>query len=556
MLILAFGSASCNNGSDIQSFSTNFPLEYSVAACPGTDCTIRFSVKAPSNSSVKSDRNWCKAYTEWEKNKIHVTLTVADNLSNEDRTALITISSPDVEKPCIVKVVQTASQFKMTGTMNEFAPEGGVYTIRVSSDTPWAIDCEEKWITVEPTAGEATIVGEPVDVKLTVSPNNEGIVRKAHIRLRTTNERENSLFFDALQFEPWETEKRIGDGGLTFDNNRMDSKYPQMKEWITAGRSQGIPVLANQLNNITKTFEPGTTASELNAFLDSSDKNNTRIIYLKNGDYTIDASVRLYSSDVLIGESREGVILHLSGNGNLSFYNGNNIGVRNLTLKGEWSDQAPDPTLMEETLPGKGGHRSIDMTGDNAKECYVDNVKIVNSASHPIWMGGSHHTVRDVEIDGAYNKGGGAQGYFFIDGNHQLVTGCKVTRIRHITMQNPSSKYNVFYKNDVKQEFSFHVNDGGNNLIACNRITLPTTLGSSYCAIMGPWASFHEVGGLNFIYCNRCIEENRGGNTPWSDNKLYIGPWESCPKDVYNNFRITNGYPTPKGSTLYPVVLK
>ena len=123
-------------------------------------------------------------------------------------------------------------------------------------------------------------------------------------------------------------------------------------------------------------------------------------------------------------------------------------------------------------------------------------------------------------------------------------------------MQDPTSAYNVFYKNDVHQEFSFHVNDGGNNLVERNNITLPKYMSKSYCAIMGPWSSQHQVGGKNFIYRNKCLELNRDNNKPWSDEELYIGPWEVKPSDVYNNFRVTEGYPKPEGRTLYPVILK
>ena len=144
--------------------------------------------------------------------------------------------------------------------------------------------------------------------------------------------------------------------------------------------------------------------------------------------------------------------------------------------------------------------------------------------------------------------------YFFIDGQRNLITGCRVTRIRHISMQNPSCKENVFYGNDIQQEFSFHSNDGGDNLIENNRITIPKGL-TNYNAIMGPWSFQHQVGGLNFIYNNQCKEEH-SRKTPWSDSKLYTGPHfisNQQGKERYENFKPAKT-PPPIGGTLYPLI--
>lgn len=361
--------------------------------------------------------------------------------------------------------------------------------------------------------------------------------------------------------DPDEAVARVGDPGAGFDTDLIDALYrDQMEEWMTAGVEGGIPFLENQLKSVDMTFEAGTDAETIDAYFK---QNVGKTVLLKNGEYTFGRNVALSDGSVLIGESRDGVKITMCGEASsaIDMRNLDNAGVRNLTLTGGWSETAPDPTNMSEVLAGKGGWKSIDMSG-NTVNCYADNIKILNSASHPIWIAGSHNTVRDMDIDGAYCKGGGAQGYFFIDGDHQLITGCKVTHIRHVSMQNTTSTLNVFYGNDMRQEFSFHVNDGGDNLIENNRITIPSTL-SGYTAIMGPWSLEHQVGGRNFIYRNDCIEENHpeyGFNTPWSDDSLYIGPYEIIHAGEYerlhNNFRTSAAYPAPKGKTFYPIILK
>lgn len=558
---------SCSDD-DTSNGTIRFEIEaqalYEVPAELTEQYPITFTVKNPMNSTVKSNRDWCKVEMEKEEGVIRVNVSVDDNHTGEDRMAKIGVHSPSILNNHIIEVYQKSYAFNVKGLDEDLVPEGEERILRVATTEPWVLSTDADWITFDKETGSGNTDADPVEVKATIRPNDTGIVRMATITLRNTAGKEKIKTYRVSQCEPWETEVRVGDPGVTFDISRVDPAYiDKINEWMKAGVEGGIPSLEEIMNDReVKVFESGTSVDDIIAYTNEGNKYRNRVIYLKNGEYIFNKSVRMYSGCTIVGESRDGVVIKIKDNGNISLYNANGSGVRNLTLKGDWTTADPDPTLMEETLAGKGGHKMIDITGAEAqgwaRNSYVDNVKIINSASHPIWMNGHNNTIRDVEIDGAYNKGGGAQGYFFIDGDHQLITGCKVTHIRHITMQNPASKQNVFYKNDVRQEFSFHVNDGGDNLIEHNRIVVPKTLGSAYTAIMGPWSTEHKVGGKNFIYRNRCVEENRGNNTPWSDDELYIGPWENGYNDEqkYNNFRIVEDHPNPIGGTLYPVVLK
>lgn len=567
IVILSLLLISCNKNDIMKStlpveFTTDALTEYKVPAEIASGFSIDFTVEDPINCKIESDQDWCKVITNWN-NGIHAKLEIEDNETNKNRTARVTISSPKIKGDYVIEVKQGASVFEIEGLEDEFIPEGGDFKVYVGSDSKWELESDADWITFDIASGESTVDTNPVEIIVSVKPNDEGIVRTANFTLKSSS---GKVFTqEVLQNEPWETEVRIGDEGQRFDESKFDASYPlypQMLEWKKAGRQAGIPPLESQMNSITKTFGPENTVDEIFTYLEGSDKYQKRNILLKNGEYNINRSIRLYSQNVLIGESKHGVILKLSDKGEISMYNGNNIGLRNLTIKGAWSNEDPNPSNMDETLPGKGGYKSVSM-GDT-KDSYVDNIRIINSASHPLIISGnidnagkgSHNTIRDVEIDGAYNKSGGYQGYFHIGGAYNLVTGCKVTGIRHISFQDPTSAYNVFYKNDVTQEVSFHVNDGGNNLVERNKITIPRTLGTGYCAIMGPWSDQHKVGGKNFVYRNKCLELNRNNNTPWSDDELYVGPWEVRPADVYTNFRIMGEYPKPSGKVLYPVLLK
>ena len=569
IITLLIPLTSCSEKEIMQStlpteFETDALTKYEVPAEQGSDYSVAFTVQNPFNCTIKSDQDWCEVKIEWRAG-IYVNLVVADNMTGKIRTAKVTLSSPKIARDFVIEINQLASVFEINGWKEDIKPEGEERMLYISADAPWTLETNADWITFDKTSGDMTTTNGVVEVKATIKPNDVGIIRSAFVTLKSTSGKEKVIVNEGIQYEPWETVVRIGDENIRFDNTKLDPAYPlyqQMLEWQKAGREAGIPSVESQMSNINKTFGPGTSVTELKTYLDGSDKYSKRNILLKNGEYNIDQSLRLYSQDILIGESRDGVILNLSNTGEVTFYNGNNIGLRNLTIKGAWSKDNPDPTKMEETLAGKGGYKSVNMS--DAKDSYVDNVRIINSASHAIVISGSmanagkgsHNTIRDVEIDGAYNKDGGYQGYFHIGGAYNLVTGCKVTHIRHISFQDPTSTYNVFYKNNVAQEVSFHNNDGGNNLVEHNKIIVPETLSNSYCAIMGPWSDQHKVGGKNFVYRNRCEEKNRGNYTPWSDNELYVGPWLVKPTDLYTNFRVTEEYPKPAGRTLYPIILK
>ena len=571
LMIISLLLISCNENNPLMESTlpveiiTDALSEYTVSPEPADGFSIEFTVEEPLNTEINSNQDWCKVVTETD-NGLRVKLVFDDNEVNRDRLAQVVISSPQIKGEIAILVTQRASVFEIMDLGDIFAPEGGVFPVSVNSNISWVLESDVDWVEFDVDSGESTEDSEPVKVNIIVKPNEDGIIRSANLLLKSVSGKRFSQ--EVLQPEPWDTDVRIGDVGMNFDEIRFDAAYPQMLEWRKAGRTQemtglqgvpGIPSLESQLNDVFIEFGPETPISEIKAFFVSQNFSE-RHIFFKNGVYNLDEVIRIWPRDVLIGESRDGVIIKLSGDAKLNLYNGHNIGVRNLTIEGDWSKQSPDPSNMSETLSGKGGHAAIDM--NLTKFSYIDGVKIINAASFPISIAGevttnnngAYNTIRDVEIDGAYNKGNN-QGALRIMGSYNLVTGCKITNLRHISFENKNSYYNVFYKNDVAQDVSFVKEDGGNNLIENNIITLPATLPGNYVSIMGPWGS-NKIGGKNFVYRNKCLELNRGSNTPWSDHELYIGPWEASPSDAYSNFRTTQENPTPKGKTLYPVILK
>ncbi|PKQ62091.1 hypothetical protein BZG02_14265 [Labilibaculum filiforme] len=375
---------------------------------------------------------------------------------------------------------------------------------------------------------------------------------------------------------------RTGDPGVTIDRTKFDSNYPQMNRWANAGVRGGIPFISSF--DKTATISPGnsTTINSAIKSLSNSLKNGEKgLLTLQNGIYTINSRIEMKSNVSLRGQSRSGVkcSITMTNSDAFSFDNVKNCGLYNLTIQGSWgTPKYPWNYSLDENREFNNSNISVKLK-NGTTDCWLDKLTILNSANDPMRCPADHNTFRDLIVDGCKRKAGGAEGYFFIQGRDNLVTGCEITHLRHISLQGSNVEYNVVYDNDFRQEISFHSGDNGNNLITENRITLPSDMppinkaeGESgpypetennkpnYFAIMGPWSIQHQVSAHpNFLYKNKCVQNNHnyGTRTPWSDNeKVYSGPIKigKTPTDHINNFPVySKGVPN-KG-TLYAINL-
>ena len=359
------------------------------------------------------------------------------------------------------------------------------------------------------------------------------------------------------------TSQRVGDAGVKFDTSKFDPNYPQMKAWSEAGVRGGIPDIDSL--KVNKVVYPGSKSKDIVNAINSLGPNGG-VILLKNGTYDIDECINVPSNVIIKGESRDKTVCIINkkvteGKGAFNFVRSTkNSGLYNFTIKGGWGTPKENWIVSEEANYELPGNDNVSVLFNGCEDCFIDAVTILNSADFPMRCHGDHNTFRDLHVDGCFNKNGGCHGYFFLMGGHNLVTGCYITHIRHISIQGKNSKYNVLYDNNLAQEISFHSDDGGNNLIENNKIILPPDMPNNkpnMVAIMGPWSYQHSISQKpNFIYKNDCLEKNHNNNRPWSDDSvIYTGPFEVRPDNLYTNFRPLPKDKVPKGGTLYPIIL-
>lgn len=366
-----------------------------------------------------------------------------------------------------------------------------------------------------------------------------------------------------------EQKYRAGDPDVEFDKSKFDADYPQIREWIKAGVRGGIPFVDKL--EIKETLEPGVSSSAINAAINKVAKQGGGAVLLKKGTYNINAKVRMKSKVALVGEDRKETVCVINKGmmEGAAFEFGANqaySGIYRLTIKGGWVNRnGENKPLYDWNVGSKEKNNELDGNGvisvffvRDSHDCWIDDMDILNSADFPMRSYGAHHTMRNIHVDGCFNKHGGCHGYFFLMNTHNLVTECHVTHIRHISIQGEKAEYNVLYNNDFEQEISFHHGDNGNNLIEYNRVTLPEDMPNkqpNYFAIMGPWSIQHSVSANdNFIFRNRCLEKNHDNATPWSDDsKVYVGPMEVKHKEPHKNFIEKPQYKVPSGGTFYPI---
>ncbi|MFY0605110.1 MAG: T9SS type A sorting domain-containing protein [Cyclobacteriaceae bacterium] len=375
-------------------------------------------------------------------------------------------------------------------------------------------------------------------------------------------------------------QSRVGDKGVEIDQELIAANadnYPQMERWAKAGVEGGIPELNDFV--VFKVIQGGTHTTINNAISEVSSQlksGELGLVLLKNGAYDLANRVIMESNVSLLGESRDGVVCTINFKERHGFLFGEGVkmaGLYRLTIQGGWGQPKYDWNYSIDQNDEMPDNDNISVQLKGASNCWLDKVNIYNSGRDPLRCNSSHITFRDLDVDGAHRKAGGAQGYFFIQNGDNLITGCRMTRLRHISLQGDNVEYNVVYDNDFHQEVSFHSGDDGNNLIANNRITLPAdmppvesggpypetnTNAPNYFAIMGPWSTQHTVSSNpNFLYRNTCLQlnHNYGSATPWSDDsRVYSGPLVIGrePNDHINNFPELEVGP-PVGGKLYAI---
>jgi hypothetical protein len=309
---------------------------------------------------------------------------------------------------------------------------------------------------------------------------------------------------------------RVGDAGCKPDPARFDDNYPDMKEWASAGVRGGVPDRAD--GKIFKTLKPG---DDIQGAIDTAAKAGGGVVLLSDGTYPLDKTILLRSGVVLRGQDKEGVVLQCEIKSSepakklatVRLTDTKRAGLEDLTIQNGIVALLGLNVYHEKFAGPKDdaqGNNNLHVSGvvlERAEDCWVDNCSILHSGSHPFNGQGSHVTVRDTLIDGAFNKGDGTDpagsGNVYFIFNNGLMYNCTVKNVRHALVMRDSlsgepCKYNVILDCNFEGDVDFHANrkDDGHNLFEGTLVHAPAYHG--WCA----WSYWKkaEIGPENLVY--------------------------------------------------------
>jgi len=363
--------------------------------------------------------------------------------------------------------------------------------------------------------------------------------------------------------------KDCGEQG-TVDDKCLDIKYPDIQKWITAGVQGGIP-------SVTKIKATLNSGDDIQAAVDAGGEG---VILLKSGTYLVKKPINMKDGVVIRGESKNDVKINVDilytatkYEKKSAFVFGSNVeyaGIENLSMDyiSAGSTMPKDHAIDDFTSTSKSGiyennksNMIVRFVEINGKNCWLDNLYLYRSGSDPVILenNSAHNTLKDLTIDRSYNKGGSGNGYVAIEGDYNLVTGCKITRIRHFSIQ-LGAKYNVVVNNYFQVDINFHNGDDGHNLIEGNEIKIPAYHSWGIFSAGGrPW-NHQSPGEYNIIFNNDTYDYNEKKSEYGGSVNIYTHPYEEYQSNTDPELRyghlglkqILTGI--PQCGTFYPVV--
>lgn len=291
---------------------------------------------------------------------------------------------------------------------------------------------------------------------------------------------------------------RVGDADSKPEPTRFDPNYPDMKQWAEAGVRGGIP--ARDALKIVKTLKPGDDVQiaindAARDYLNASGPVKQAygeppvVVLLSAGTYPIKKPLDLKSGVVLRGQNKEMVVLEAairatkltSDSFTVRIDEQRLAGLEDLTIRHEEVARLGLAVYAESVAGPKNnpnGVKDLHVGGveiEKSFDCWLDNVSILHSGSHPLEAAGERITVRDTLIDGAFNKGeegapaGSGNVYFSVAGGLFYNNTIKNTRhclVLRDTLSGGDCKYNVILDCNFQGDVNFHGNrkDSGRNL--------------------------------------------------------------------------------------------
>lgn len=295
-------------------------------------------------------------------------------------------------------------------------------------------------------------------------------------------------------------------------DSRFDSGYPDMARWAHAGVTGGIPeidtsVTINRRINERVISENGGNfgrylRSVIRELKDSIGTKESKegikaVIFIENGHYTLqDSILRNILIDsctnlAIIGENSDSTVITVNflfttkdtatyGSHAIKYAfeirNCRYFGIQSLTfIHGKAREKILSRSFKHSFKKNDSQFKVGFITFRRSSQCWLSDCNLLYAADNPVNINRSSYcTMRRNLIDFSYNSGDGGHGYygiFFSEGI--LVADETVRNIRHFSIQNNGSQYNVVVNCVIGVDVNFHNGDSGHNLVEKNVIIIP-----------------------------------------------------------------------------------
>jgi hypothetical protein len=152
-------------------------LEVTPETIEATDAADTYTVDVTANAewTAESDANWCYILPDRADGNYAATIYVVANPNPEPRSALITITSGDLQKQITVNQA-AARTLDIDLTYIEAPAAGDAYPITVTAGAEWTAESDANWCEVSPASGTGND-----NVTVTILPNTDAASRTATV---------------------------------------------------------------------------------------------------------------------------------------------------------------------------------------------------------------------------------------------------------------------------------------------------------------------------------------------------------------------------------------
>ena len=218
---------------------------YSFPSSDAANVTFNVSANTPWTITRSSGADWCTVTPSSSASSSlisDVVVSVADNTSGEDRSAILTLRAERISKYYTITINQSRrGRLFVTPVAEDFSAAGGPLSFTINTNLPWEIRTDVSWLHFTPEKGQPDPDGRTMTITATADAS-QAIERFATVTVVAGDDEES---FDVYQRGTFELTEISGEfpstGGSQVLKLRTDLPWTVSadKDWLTFDKESG-----------------------------------------------------------------------------------------------------------------------------------------------------------------------------------------------------------------------------------------------------------------------------------------------------------------------------